>query len=163
MSQSLTIGGTTYSLPTTDEVDWNAQLTAFFSALTTKLGAAILTFGSETTPADVATNFLRPAYKTATADTEEVFVRVPFTGRVVAMYAQAFTGSAGGNSAITVRKNAVNTAMSATLAIAATQGADTTNAFAVTAGDRLSVKVVHGASVSAGLVEPIVTLMLTAA
>lgn len=125
--------------------------------------ASVITFGSQSTPANTNTNFLRPIYKSQVADTAEVFLKMPFAGRVSHMYFRAFSGSAGAGTTLTLRKNGVDTALVISLAAGATTGSDTANSVAFAEGDELSLQSVHGGGIAGGIVEPIVTAKVTPA
>ena len=162
MSQSTNLCGTVHTLPTSNDTDWGAALAAFLAAVPTKLGPSVLHFGSGTTPADTADNFLRPGFEAAAADTTEIYFRVPLAGKMSKLYVQATTAPGTSGQVITVRKEAADTALTATLAAAGTQAADTTHSFTVAAGDRIAVKVKGVAGISAGAVNLVVSMLYSA-
>lgn len=169
MSSSIVFNGSTYSLPSSGDTDWaatfNALITALAAASATRAtaGAAVLSFGSGSTPVNTATNFLRPGFVTAAADTTEIKLRAPFAGRVSALQVQAGVAAAGGVTTVTVRKAGTNQNLTCTFAAGATQGADNTNELTVAAGDQLSVSIVHGAGIGTGLTNVVATMKLTLA
>lgn len=161
MATTVTIDGTGYPLPSAGSTGWASIIGRFFSALGSNLGPSVLHFGSATTPANTATNYLRPGFVAAAADTVAVNVRVPFTGVASKLYLQATTGPVTSGQTVTVMKNGVATALTASLAAAGTQGADTTHSFSVTAGDYLSVKVVGAASIATGAINLVASFRIT--
>lgn len=128
------------------------------------LGPGIINFGALFSPAVAGTTYLRFPTTYQTSDASEVKFRVPSPGRISKMYIQAFGNTnSGGTTTITVRKNGVDTALTATLAASGTQAADTTNSFTVVAGDQLSCKIVLNAGANGQLTEVHATMRLVEA
>jgi hypothetical protein len=188
MATTVTFNGTLYSLPTTGETDWAALVSALLSSLATNaatkttaqtltnktltapvitaspsVGPALLMFGSSSHPANTTSNYLRPGFVAAAADTTEISVRVPFDAKISNLYVQATTGPTTQGVNIYVRKNGVDTLLTAFLAAAATQALNNGNTFTVVAGDRLSVKVVGISGITVAAANLIVSMELTQA
>jgi hypothetical protein len=161
MAISVVVNGTTYSLPTSGDVDWGADLSSFLQALAGEAAPWVAQFGAESSPADTVANYLRPGYTSGAADTVEASVRCPFSGLVSGLYVQCTTGPATSGQTITVRKNGADQTLTALLAAAGTQASDVTHSFSVSAGDRLSVKVQGVAGITVGAVKLVVSMALT--
>ena len=160
MSYSVSINGTSYTLPDAGEVDWAGKLQLLFQALVAA-GASAFTFGSKTTPANTSSLFLVPGGSDDVADASEYTVRVPCAGKVSKLYVQALAAPVTQGQVVTVRKNASDQTLTATLAAAATQAEDATHSFTVAAGDRLSVKVAGVAGIATGATGLRATILLT--
>jgi hypothetical protein len=88
------------------------------------------------------------AFTTNSAETSRQII-IPIAGTIRNLYVlTATTQSAGGSQVCTVRKNAADTTMVATIAANAAAGTftDTTNTVSVAAGDKLSLKVQNNAA-----------------
>lgn len=94
-----------------------------------------------------ATRFLDPMGDRATAPTIERFIRAPRDGTIRNLQVQHLTAGAVGNTfTYRLRVEAVDTALTASLAGPATQAADNVDTVAVLRGDRLSVSAVRTAA-----------------
>lgn len=163
MSVNINVGGVQVPFPSNGDVDTAAEQLAFARAVAAEASlnsGAPACFSAASCPADTATNFLRPYGSTVNANTTEVKIRV-FACTISKLYIQAATGPSGDGIAITVRKNGVATALTATLAIAVTQAEDTTHSVTFADGDTLSVSCIGGASISGVATQVYATMKLT--
>lgn len=161
MSQTVTIRGTSYTLPSNGDVDWAAQMVLFFAAIGTGTAPAVLHFGAASTPVNTTLNFLRPSFVTVAADTTQIKMACPSAGLISSLYVNLGVAATGGSTIVTILKGGVSQATTCTLAAAATTGSDTTHSFSVSAGDLLSVSIQHGGGISAGTTNPVVSFLLT--
>lgn len=110
---------------------------------------SVLAFGATTTNAGDVTEYLWPGYGSAASTTEIGWI-CPTAGVIRDLRIKCTTGITGDSIVFTVRKNATGTAVTATLAAAATTGSDSSNAFTVAAGDEISVQINPGAAITVG-------------
>lgn len=128
------------------------------------LAPAVLLWGANAAPAAGVTRYLYPGYSPAAGMTTEIVRwRAPAAGKVSQLYVRANAASVGGSWTVTARKNGADTALTATLAAAATTGADTTHSFTVAAGDELTVSVASAGGVGTPATEPTVSALFTLA
>lgn len=160
MSRTVNLAGTSHQLPTSNEVDWGAAVSAFLAALPTALGPAVLLFGGSATRADTTAAYLWPGFSNDTIGTTEIGISAPATGQLRKLYVRATTGPTGGTMICTVRKNGVDTSLVATLAADGTTAATTNIGVNVAAGDRISVKAQGGTGISVAAANLTVTLLL---
>lgn len=139
------------------ESGWKDDLNAYLTALTTAKGGAF-TFGISTGVTSAA-RYAVPGHNTA--QTNEVQISSPIAGTIRDLYVKCRTAPVGDTVVVTVRKTAAATAVTATIAIAATTASDTTHTVSVAAGDALSVSVTGGASFSSGCLDCIVSFNVT--
>lgn len=121
----------------------------------------ILCFGNISTPNTPGTTYIRPFMDNNESDGNELFLRVPFDGTLSGMYIVTFFPPEDDDQVYTVRKNGVDTAMTLTLTYPNTTAEDESNTVVVSAGDKISVKLVNGASLTVGAVQPRITIGLT--
>lgn len=115
---------------------------------------------SATTASPSTTEYLDPNwYRGAAAGTEIVF-EVPYACVASRLRVRAATGPTGGNVVFTLRKNAADTALTATLLAAGTSATDLVNTVTFAAGDRISMKAASGTGVSVGCVNVLASLQL---
>lgn len=149
MSTAVNINGTGYSVPAPGETGWVAALNSFLVALAT-LKATAIQFGVSTGVTNAA-RYATPGY--AAANATEIQMPAPCTGVMRGLFVKFRTAPVGDSVVVTVRKAGVATALTATVAAAATTGSDATNTVSVTAGDLLSVSVTGGAAFASGAVD----------
>jgi len=152
VSRTVTLDGVSYTLPTTGERDWSTNLNALLVALAEGVdgllnpdGAvgSIVHFAQNTIPADTTPRFMWPwADNDAWVGVEQVIL-VPVAGTLSKLRVRHDTIATDVNTAFTVRKNGIDTALTCTIAAAGQAASDTTNSVAVAAGDRVSVKIVN--------------------
>lgn len=159
MAQSVSLNGTTYSVPDDGETDWSS-LTTYLVALKSA-AASVLQFGNSATPSSAGTTYMVPGYNNATTGGTEVFMRIPASGKLSKLYVRATGGPSGGAAAFTVRVGGVDTSLTASLAISGTTAQDTSNTATVTAGDSISIKVVAAGGTSGGAANVFVTVLFT--
>ena len=106
-----------------------------------------------------ATSYLFPG--AADGYSEEATIRAPHSGTLRNLYIQqrVASGASGRTDIYTVRVNATNTSITCTLDNA-TQGSDTTHNASISAGDRISIKIVSN-NASDTSADIIATLELT--
>lgn len=123
-------------------------------------GSAIVMGAGDTTTVSTAV-FMAPGYITAAIATEiQLTVTRPGTIRNLRVQV-AGAGTGAQTVTYTVRKNAVNTALVATIGNTATGGAsDLADTFTVAAGDLLSLQITKGAVVAAGQTNVIASVEL---
>lgn len=148
MSTAYTINGETVPLPDPGEGAWFDMLNNFLAAAAAAQGS-VLQFGNSATPNGSGTTYLRPSYRDSASDSTEVKIQVPADGVLRNLYAQARVAPSGGSLVYTVRKNGADTALTCTMAAAATQANDATHEVTVAAGDVISIKCVSTASTGA--------------
>lgn len=101
--------------------------------------ACVLNFGQGAANA-ATTTFLAPG-SGAGSTTVEYQIPVPHAGTIRNMYIKAQTAPGSGKTDVfTVRKNGVNTTLTASVVTTATTANDTTHSFTVAAGDLVSVQ-----------------------
>lgn len=111
----------------------------------------LLVFGIGTCPANTASNFLLPGYDPGTADTDEVFIPMPEAVVLTGFFAYAAGGApVGDDTTFTVRVNGSDTALTAPMAAGTTTANIASGSVNVPLGDRVSIKAVSGAGISAG-------------
>lgn len=159
MATALSINGVDYDMPEVGEGDWGESLTELLEAIRSAV-AGIFQFGNSSTPNGAGTTYLRPSYLHAVTDGTEISLRAPAAGVIKALYVQAASAPSGGGLTFTVRVNGVDTSISCVMAAAATQAADSSHSYAVSAGDKISIKVVSTATTGAGVT--LATLALVA-
>jgi hypothetical protein len=145
MTGALTVGGQIYNTTggykfSDTTVQTTAAATVFPSALS---------FGVASTADTQITEYLLPGFGIV-ASTDEVGVICPFAGTLSALYVKALTGPGTSGIVITVRKGAVATALTTTLAAAGTSANDTTHSVVVAAGDEITVQCAPIAGITAG-------------
>jgi len=113
-------------------------------------------FGNTTTPAIAGTSFLDPYFAARVSQVTEATMRVTRTGVIRNLFIQARVGPVAART-YTVRVNAANTLLVATLAAAGTQASNIVNTIAVVAGDRLSISELSGAA-TAGPIDIVTTM-----
>ncbi len=115
------------------------------------IGGGVIVFGTGSTTTVATAVFLAPGW-IATAIATEIQEAVTRPGTVRNLFIQAATaGVTAGANVYTVRKNAVDTALTASIDNTATGAtSDTTHSFTVVAGDLLSTKVVKAGVVGTG-------------
>lgn len=111
------------------------------------VGSAV-TFSSGLTAVPASSTRYLGANGVVSAAETDCYWRVPFGGTVRAIYTQT-PGNALGTRTYTVRKNAVDQAMTCASSGVSTQAQDTVNRFSVVAGDIITVKVVVNAGADA--------------
>jgi hypothetical protein len=112
--------------------------------------------------ATTTTRYLYPNYQTANASTTVVQMRVPMSGTLKNLYLHQ-TGAGNGNTIVyTVRKNGVATALKVTIASTGTNGSDTVNSVAVTAGDLVDIEVTKALAIVMSPSDIVVSLVLAA-
>ena len=85
--------------------------------------------------------------------------RAPRAGTIKNMRAHASTaGVGGGTLTFTMRKNSATQALTCNYAVTAVDGSDTTNSFAVAAGDLLDLTVTKSGSITTSPVDTMVTV-----
>lgn len=105
----------------------------------------VLIFGVAGAVGGGATVYPLPGTGTAAEAAAELKIPIARSGIVRNLYVKMATAPAGAVvDTITIRKGGADQALTCTVTAAATTGNDTTNSFAVVAGDELSVKYVSG-------------------
>lgn len=126
------------------------------------IGPSVLSFGAASVLATTTTRYLYPNYQTANASTTVVQMRVPMSGTLKNLYLHQ-TGAGNGNTIVyTVRKNGVATALKVTIASTGTNGSDTVNSVAVTAGDLVDIEVTKALAIVMSPSDIVVSLVLAA-
>jgi len=100
---------------------------------------AVVTFGYTSSAADTTTRYAAPGGPSAAAGTTEFALPMPLACKVSNLRIYSVTAPAD-NCVFVARKNGSDTAITATMASAATTASDTTNTVTFAAGDRLSIK-----------------------
>ena len=138
LSTSVVVNGTTYSIPASGETDWATSLSAFLAALASA-SSSILVWSADALGA--ATTYLRPG-NSASADANELKLRMPRAGKLSALTAATVGAPAGGSTIVTVRVNGVDTALTATIVEEGYQQ-DLAHTVTVAANAAVSVKVTY--------------------
>jgi len=159
MSTSVSLNGTSYSLPQMGETGWRAALDSYLLALSGMRGGSLL-FGVSTGVTSAA-RYAPPGY--GAAQSNEVQLSAPCTGTMRGLYVRCRTAPVGDSVVVTVRKSGSATALTCTVAVSATTASDTSNTVSVTAGDAISVSVTGGGSFSSGALDTLVAFTITPA
>jgi hypothetical protein len=133
----------------------------------TKLDAvsyAIFEWGVSGVQTSTTDRFMSPGWINAVAGTTDSFqIRCTRAGTLRNLYVYANTAGASSNNIIyTVRVNGVDTALAATMAASAQNGQNTSDTVAVSAGDRISIKVSKPLTITTSPTNIFVTLELGA-
>lgn len=162
MSLIINFNGVDYTIPTTGDLDWSAQLNAYLVALSAaNVGGKspyLFTFANTQNDGN-ATRYMTTCVGQGTSAglplASDWWVPVPFAGTVTALQLKLSAlcpadNTGGAHSTWTVRLNGVDTAMTVNVNPNAGHDENTfaykidnTHAFDVVAGDFLSVKWVH--------------------
>ncbi len=105
----------------------------------------VMSFGALTV-AQNSTRYFGGDYSDAGATEADKLFRYPVTGTVSDLYVWARSVASGQTAAVTMRKDAGDTALTATVTGTDNEAADTSNSFAVTVGDQGSIKCVKSAT-----------------
>lgn len=159
MSTSQLVNGFQQYLPARDDAEWGGVLQSLAAALQYKQ-VALLTFCGSSGMSPGVYLYMPPGYAAFQAD--ELFVRAPFTGKAVAMFAR--TRVAGDDESYTfgLRVNESDSLMGAIMLPPDTTASDTAHSISITAGDTLSVNC-YSESHSTGMDDTVVTIVLVAA
>ena len=136
----------TITIPVDGDLANAASMTVSVKALAdmaaliqTALTSCLLFGGASGFNVSTTTQYLTPGGVIGVMGTVETFLVVPKAGRISNMQAVCSTGSTTQGWTIFVRQNAVNSALTQTVATGALTGNDTTHSFTVAAGDKISV------------------------
>lgn len=168
MAINIELDGETYEIPTTGNTGWGAALTAYLRALAdavndVALPPSVLQMGMDhMQDEELGTYFLRPGMGSdAESPMTEVFLVVPFAGTISNLRIVATTGP-DVEEVYVVRKNGVNTALTATIFGLGTSASDLTHSFTVAAGDRISISEMPASGIHQGSTWVCATMKLAA-
>ena len=157
MSAAGTVNGTSVTIPTNGDTDNAATFTALIQALV----AASSTWLQWGIASGLTTSavYARPGF--AAADSTEVFIIAPKSGKLSGLYAKGTSNASGGSVTVTVRAEAADSSITCTVANGASAASDVLHTLNVTAGDRISLKALGNAGYSSGLANLVVTCAFT--
>jgi pectate lyase-like protein len=129
-----------------DAVVWNKQSGGTGRTGWASIGGYTLQWGCQSTDATTtAARFMAPSADLATAGTAEIQVVMSRPCTIRNLRIQCTAGTGGGTVTYTVRKNAANTTLAATINNTASTGSQTANPQTFAQGDRLSISITKSA------------------
>lgn len=124
---------------------------------------AIVQFGNGSLTETTTTRYLTPGYDAGVAQVTEWFMSAPFTGTIKNLHIRHNEAGGSANTIVyTVRVEAADSTVTATLAANGSTVADTSHTAAVTQGNRISVKATKASGVTTSPGNVIVTFEVVA-
>jgi hypothetical protein len=124
--------------------------------------AGVLFFGASAAAAAGVTAYLVPGHGTATANTTQYRLLLPFNCTLSHLYyTSGGTGAVGGTTTLTLRKTNADTSVTVTVAAGVATGSDTSNSVDFDAGDYASLRIVSNVGVATPAPFPQVSLKVT--
>lgn len=173
---SVTIGSTTYSIPTNGEKSWADTLDAFLQAVAAGINAAatktqaapaILCFGnSASASSDTAGVFLQPGFVATVPGSTNTGWPLPFACKISNLRVHLATtwSSSAGQGVFSLLKNGADAHLAATLQHGQQDASNTgTSSLSFAAGDYVGVGLTTSGSTNAAMGEILVTCELTLA